>query len=99
MLKSSVSTTKLFARTGRASRFFSMKSDRVIESAKGRAKFFYRGARRLQRGDCVFVFNDIPASAIAARTIVRMIASSANEAAGRSETGTQSLLPNWLLNL
>src|SRR6266567_4750472 len=36
MLKSSVSTTKLFARTGTPelhSHFFSMKSDRVIESA------------------------------------------------------------------
>jgi hypothetical protein len=28
-----------------------------------------------------------------------LIASSANEAAGRNETGTQSLLPNWLLNV
>jgi hypothetical protein len=35
-----------------------------------------------QREDCVFVFNDIPASAIATRTIVRMIACSVNEAAG-----------------
>jgi hypothetical protein len=30
-----------------------------------------------QREDCVFVFNDIPASAIPTRTIVRMIACSA----------------------
>jgi hypothetical protein len=31
--------------------------------------------------------------------VVRMIASSANEAAERSETGTQSLLPNRPLKL
>ena len=43
--------------------------------------------------------NDLPASAIAARTIVRMIASSPKEAAGRTETGTQSLLPNPFLKL
>ena len=35
-----------------------------------------------QREDCVFVFNDIPASAIATRAIVRMIASSANKQPG-----------------
>jgi hypothetical protein len=43
--------------------------------------------------------NDIPASVIATRTIVRLIGSSANEAARRSETETQSLLANRLLNL
>jgi hypothetical protein len=33
------------------------------------------------------------------RAIIRMIASLAKEAAGRSETRTQSLLPNRFLNL
>jgi hypothetical protein len=52
-----------------------------------------------QREDCVFVFNDIPASAIPTRTIVRMIACSANEAAGRSETRNPQPAAEPLLNL
>jgi hypothetical protein len=52
-----------------------------------------------QREDCVFVFNDIPDSAIATGTIVRIIASSANKAAETSDTATQRLPPNRLLNL
>jgi len=57
-----------------------------------RSRTMYRHRQRV-------VVHDIPTSAMATRTIVRMIASSANEAAGRSETGTQSLLPNRLLKL
>jgi len=63
-----------------------------LESARALCRFSRREKSSTSAARLVMIegAHDIPASAIATRTIVRMIAYSANEAAGRSETGPKA---------